>query len=925
MSSHTIMIDKFTGKNNFSLWRIKMRALLKQQGIWTPLSGERPDEMTESEFAKQDEKAHSTILLSLADEVIYEVADEESAASLWLKLESLYMTKSLTNKLLLKQRLFSLRMKEGMLLKEHLDELNSILMDLKNVEVKIDDEDAALILLVSLPPSYENFVNSFVVGRDTITMEEVRSSLHSRELRHKASGSGSEIQSVGLSVVNGDRDRGREKEKGNWKSKGRSRSKTRGPGGWQREGCHYCKEPGHWKNECPKLRAKGSAAVVNDDSGSEDDLVLTVVANDNSSLEDDLVLSVGNRINYSVDWILDTGGAFHMTPHKEWFSSYEKVATGSVSMGNDMPCDVVGIGSVSIKMHDGIVRTLTDVRHVPEMKKNLISLGVLDKKGFKYSGGGGVIRVTKGALVVMKGVMKGTLYFLEGSTIVGSAAPAHSLVENESDLTRLWHMRLGHVSEKGMVILSKKGLLGGHKVADLAFCEHCIFGKQRRVSFSKAVHTTKSTLDYLHADCWGPSQVPSLGGGRYFLSIIDDYSRMTWVFILKHKSEAFGKFKDWKVLIENQVGKKIKRLRTDNGLEFCSGEFDRFCKDEGIARHRTVRHTPQQNGVTERMNRTLLERVRCVLSNAGLSRSFWAEALNTVCYLVNRSPATAIDCKTPFEVWSGKPADYTGLRVFGCPSYYHVNEGKLEPKSKKGLFMGYGDDVKGYRIWSLGKRKVILSRDVVFDEESMLRGVKGSSTPSVQEENVSEQVEFELNGPDEGENPIGQPINMSQNDPIVSENQQNPAEFRSIALDKPGGNKPVRYGFDDVVAYALQVAEDVEFFEPFTYKEAVTLKEADMLVAARNMDESKKSRRLLSSEVLTVSTLAHRIAVEDPDVQSYRKSDMGTEAGKISIKKKLVVVEYCQDFEQVNSFCRPTDTVDDGKNKPPRRAIRSKT
>ena len=157
------------------------------------------------------------------------------------------------------------------------------------------------------------------------------------------------------------------------------------------------------------------------------------------------------------------------------------------------------------------------------------------------------------------------------------------------------------------------------------------------------------------------------------------------------------------------------------------------------------------------MNKTLLERVRCVLFNAGLSRNFWAEELNTVCYLVNRSPATAIDCKTPFEVWSEKHADYSGLRSFGCPSYYHVSEGKLEPRSKKGLFMGYGDRVKGYRIWCLDKRKVILSWDVVFDEESMLRGVKCSSAPSVQEENVPEQVEYELNGPDEGENSIRQP------------------------------------------------------------------------------------------------------------------------------------------------------------------------
>nr|KYP33708.1 Retrovirus-related Pol polyprotein from transposon TNT 1-94 [Cajanus cajan]KYP40580.1 Retrovirus-related Pol polyprotein from transposon TNT 1-94 [Cajanus cajan] len=119
------------------------------------------------------------------------------------------------------------------------------------------------------------------------------------------------------------------------------------------------------------------------------------------------------------------------------------------------------------------------------------------------------------------------------------------------------------------------------------------------------------------------------------------------------------------------------------------------------------------------MNRTLLERARCLLSNARLSRSFWAEVVSTTCYLINRSPSTVIDCKTPSEVWSNKPANYSLLRFFGCNAYYHVNEGKLEPRSKKGLFMGYGDAVKGYRIWSPSERKVILSRDVIFDESHM--------------------------------------------------------------------------------------------------------------------------------------------------------------------------------------------------------------
>ncbi len=225
-----------------------------------------------------------------------------------------------------------------------------------------------------------------------------------------------------------------------------------------------------------------------------------------------------------------------------------------------------------------------------------------------------------------------------------------------------------------MQILSKNDLLGGHKVKDFSFCEHCIFGKLHRKKFPKAIHRTKGTLDYIHSDCWGPSRVDSLGGHRYFVSMIDDYSRMTWVFMMKHKSDAFKNFKQWKALVENQTGKKIKRLRTDNGLEFCYAEFDEFCKTEGIARHHTVRYTPQQNGVAERMNQTLLERARCMLSNAGLERRFWAEAVNVACYLINRGPHTGIHLKTPYEMWSGKSADYSNLRVFGCYAYYHVSE-----------------------------------------------------------------------------------------------------------------------------------------------------------------------------------------------------------------------------------------------------------
>ena len=128
-------------------------------------------------------------------------------------------------------------------------------------------------------------------------------------------------------------------------------------------------------------------------------------------------------------------------------------------------------------------------------------------------------------------------------------------------------------------------------------------------------------------------------------------------------------------MVEKQTEKKVKVLRTDNGMEFCSNEFEEFCSNDGMIRHHTIPYTPQQNGVAERMNRTIISRARCMLSNAGMHRRFWAEAANTACYLINMSPSIPLEKKTPIEVWSGSPADYSQLRVFGCTSYAHLDNG----------------------------------------------------------------------------------------------------------------------------------------------------------------------------------------------------------------------------------------------------------
>ena len=461
---------------------------------------------------------------------------------------------------------------------------------------------------------------------------------------------------------------------------------------------------------------------------------------------------------------------------------------------------------------------LTDVRYIPKLEKNLISLGTLESKGFTIILQNGILKVVSGALVVMKGTRRNNLYLYQGSTAVGTAA-AVSEADKVAEMSKLWHMRLGHAGEKSLQTLAMQGLLKGAKTCKLDFCEQCVLGKQKRVKFGTAIHNTEGILDYIHTDVWGPTKTASLGGKHYFVTFVDDFSRRVWVYLLKSKDEVFETFLVWKKMVENQTGRKIKVLRSDNGTEYRNDQFSIFCKKEGISRHFTVRDTPQQNGVAERMNRTLLEKVRCMLSNAGLGKQFWAEAVMYASHLINRLPSAALNGKTPLEVWFGKPVnDYDTLHVFGSTAYYHVKESKLDPRAKKALFMGVTSGVKGYRLWCLSLKKIISSRDVTFDESAMLKKV---TTDGKVSENTFQQPEGRLPQVEgtqklvEFQTTSVKPVEDQQTEheadvgeEEVSNEEPQQQHDLPIAISRPRREirKPAR--FEDMVAYAFPVVEE---------------------------------------------------------------------------------------------------------------------
>nr|KYP68962.1 Retrovirus-related Pol polyprotein from transposon TNT 1-94 [Cajanus cajan] len=229
----------------------------------------------------------------------------------------------------------------------------------------------------------------------------------------------------------------------------------------------------------------------------------------------------------------------------------------------------------------------------------------------------------------------------------------------------------------------------------------------------------KNLLELIHTDICGPMRTSSLHNNRYFILFIDDFSRMTWVYFIKEKSEVFGILKKFKTLVEKQSGKQIKVLRSDRGKEYTSHEFDKFCEDEGIEQKLTVSYSPQQNGVSERKNRTVMEMARSMLKEKGLPNTFWAEVVYTAVYILNRCPTRTVQDKTLIEAWSGKKPSTKHLRVFGSICYIHVLEEKrhkLEDKIVRGIFLGYSIQSKGYRVYNLQTKKLIISRDVEVDE-----------------------------------------------------------------------------------------------------------------------------------------------------------------------------------------------------------------
>ena len=425
----------------------------------------------------------------------------------------------------------------------------------------------------------------------------------------------------------------------------------------------------------------------------------------------------GDRKKYI--WYLDSAAGRTMTGCKTLLEEYVVSDGPSITFGNDGSGKTEGYGV----LNNGQVK-FRRVAYVNGLKYNLISVSQLCDDGYQvlFNISQGIV-FNKDWKVVLIAPRKGNVYVMD---MESSPSEQCFYTKADEDTNWLWHKRLSHLNFKNINKLSRKQLADG--IPSVSFikdrpCPGCEKGKQKRASFKKTKQnfSISEPLHMLHLDLFGPVNVQTLAGKRYTLVIVDEYTRYSWVIFLRSKGDAAAEIISHIKKIELKHKHKVCQLRSDNGTEFQNATLEKFCADTGISQNFSSARTPEQNGVVERKNRTLIEAARSMLVDSGLPTSYWAEAIATACHTQNRSVYVKRHKKTAYEMLRNRKPNIGYFHVFGCPVYI-LNDssqlGKFDAKADEGFFLGYSEIRKAFRVFNKRLNKVHESIHVTFDESN---------------------------------------------------------------------------------------------------------------------------------------------------------------------------------------------------------------
>jgi len=888
-------------RSNYAEWAMMLQCNFETLEIWDVI-----DPGGDKVKRSQDRQAMAGILRSVPQEMWQLLGAKKTVKEAWNAVKSMRVgaerVKEANAQRLLKD-FENIKFKESETVDEFALRISALAADLRTSGETMEDSRVVKKMLRVLPQRYAQIAISIETLLDlkTLSIEELVGRLKMAEDRLMIDTIIDKSQKLLLSEEDweaknryrlmpdpnssygGDRKAWKQKNGGGSGARGDRGNKKEQPPKFTSEGtprrkgrCRNCGIYGHWKEDCkkpPRRERKEEAHVAQTDNENPSLLLATASAVhvDKELWTADVqklpksqgVVHLNEKKVCLLDrdedqdvWVLDTGASNHMTGRRDALSALDTSVRGTVRFGDGSLVNIEGIGSVVLQTKQQGHKVLTEVYYIPKLRSNIVSLGQLEEGGCKVVLEDGFCKVydVERALLARAPRVKNRLYLLE----MHLAAPV-CLLSKTNDLAWLWHGRYGHLNFRALRELGAKGMVDGLPLLDRVeeVCDSCALGKHQRHSFPQVSnYRAERGLDLVHVDLCGQIKPKTPGGKSYFLLIVDDHSRYMWVELLATKDEAFKCFKRVKALAETERGVKLRAFRSDRGGEFNSIEFKEFCDDHGIKHFTTAPYTPQQNGVVERRNRTVVEMARCLMKARGVPAEFWGEAVATAVYLLNRSPTKSLRGRTPYEAWHNRKPKVHHLRTFGCVVYAKkVGPGlsKLSDRSTKMVFIGYETGTKGYRVYDPVAKKLHISRDVIFEEgrawDWNLQGRSNAADSDFEVEQytvvgrttVTEEVEADAVSGEPGQN---SPDHTVQGNDTGSDTGSNPAtppgspvnpvEFVTPQTGESHDSEgvPLRFRTLDNIFDTTQVLSDFEFSgvclhaaeEPKSVDEALTEK-----------------------------------------------------------------------------------------------------
>jgi hypothetical protein len=747
---------------NYHTWRVQMEDTLGAKRLWEYVSGDYPiptyqltDGVKLSQeqqdkirlWKREDKAAVSYIRRSIDDSLLHGLPTgaEVTSRVLWEYIRDKFQTSTKNAQIRVWSQLQSAQYDETTTsMSAHISFFEECRKKLAHSKLPIPDEILAMMIIKSLPASYEPLkVQLNGIDDDHFTFIEVSRRLLDHEQRRLSDSAGTASNPIALSVSSANNNRQQS-------SPGRN-DRNRNKGRDNNIQCTYCNYRGHYESTCRKKKEQlgDTSANFTSDSIAFTEITSASTVCDDFTSHKDTALSAVLTGPATQQWFIDSGASRHYCRDRTHFQTYTDVNL-NVRVGDNRFIPVIGIGTVKViaPTGNGTTRgiTLINVHHAPALAVNLLSVGGMTARGntvmFRPNNGCMVLDKAGKVLAVTRKVQDSGLYPITIQPVLPTALIASDSTPSSNDpiaipsTAKIWHTRTGHSNIDGLVTLFEHDMVRGVKCNTIASsikkslpqftlspCEPCVEGKSHRSPFPSSTATRAAApLELIHTDIAGPLPCTSIGGARYAIVIVDDYSRFTWVRQLTSKSDATQAIKDFTAWAETQhqrKGYRVRTIRSDNGGEFVNDALSVWMKERGIEHQRTVPYTPQQNGVAERMNRTLMEMVRTVLQSAQSSPAFWAQAILYAAYTRNRLVTRAVNGKTPYEAWFGIKPDISTLRPFGCVAYAHIPGAlrtKLDAKARKCMMLGYPPNTKGWLLWDRVSHKVITSRDVTFHE-----------------------------------------------------------------------------------------------------------------------------------------------------------------------------------------------------------------